>query len=166
MSCISVFQLTNPMPEMERGDIGQLVVFLQDTKYSEPAITLTIDTELSAQDVVKQLCTKARILNHNSYELAEIFVSSGQLCKERRLEMTEYPIKVQGLWPKGGALAPDATYRLASEPYVAQVFCRNILTAHVSFSLISTDTNSLTRSAYIEPCGLSNLITIKTVLAQ
>lgn len=97
---------------MERGDIGQLVVFLQDTKYSEPAITLTVDSELSAHDVVKQLCTKARILNHNSYELAEIFVSSGQLCKERRLDMNEYPIKVQGLWPKGGALAPDATYRL------------------------------------------------------
>lgn len=101
---------------MERGDIEQLVVFLQDVKYNEPSITLTIDTELSAQDVVKLLCTRTRILNHNSYELAEIFVSSGQLCKERRLDMTEYPVKVQGLWPKGGALAPDATYRFVIVP--------------------------------------------------
>jgi len=57
------------------------------------------------------LVTRARLLNHKSYELAEIFVSSGQLCKERRLDMTECPLRVQGLWPKGGAMAPDATYR-------------------------------------------------------
>lgn len=90
---------------------SELIVFLQDIKYHEPYIVLSVDIESQAHDVVKLLCTKARILNHNSYELAEIFVSSGQLCKERRLDMTEYPVKVQGLWPRGGALAPDATYR-------------------------------------------------------
>lgn len=89
----------------------ELIVFLQDTKYNEPSITISVDSETIALDVVKQLCIKARILNHNGYELAEIFVSSGQLCKERRLDMSEHPVKVQGLWPKGGALAPDATYR-------------------------------------------------------
>lgn len=97
---------------MSAVNYNELVVFLQDIKYSEPSIRLNVETETSAQDVVKQLCTKARLLNHNSYELAEIFVSSGQLCKERRLDMSEFPVKVQGLWPKGGALAPDATYRL------------------------------------------------------
>jgi len=88
-----------------------ITVYLQDIKWNEPSITLQVEPQYTALDIVKTLVNKTRQFNHNSYELAEIFVSSGQLCKERRLDMSEIPYKVQGLWPKGGALAPDATYR-------------------------------------------------------
>ncbi|XP_067935086.1 unconventional myosin-IXb-like isoform X2 [Watersipora subatra] len=88
-----------------------ITVYLQDVKWNEPSISLPVEPEYTAHDVIKQLMHRTRLYNHNSYELAEIFVSSGQLCKERRLDMSEIPLNVKGLWPKGGALAPDATYR-------------------------------------------------------
>lgn len=96
---------------MTQGE--HITVYLQDIKWNEPSIRLQVEPEYTALDVVKQLVNKTRLFNHNNYELAEIFVSSGQLCKERRLDMSEIPYSVQGLWPKGGALAPDATYRSA-----------------------------------------------------
>ena len=92
-----------------------ITVYLQDVKWNEPSISLPVEPEYTAHDVIKQLMHRTRLYNHNSYELAEIFVSSGQLCKERRLDMSEIPLNVKGLWPKGGALAPDATYRLVWE---------------------------------------------------
>lgn len=91
--------------------LESITVYLQDIKWNEPSICIHIEPEYTALEVVKLLVNKTRQFNHNSYELAEIFVSSGQLCKERRLDMSELPYKVQELWPKGGALAPDATYR-------------------------------------------------------
>lgn len=91
--------------------MAQITVFLQDIKWNEPSISVHIEPSYTALDVVKLIVNKTRQFNHNNYELAEIFVSSGQLCKERRLDVAEIPQKVQALWPKGGALAPDATYR-------------------------------------------------------
>ena len=89
----------------------QITVYLQDIKWNDPSISIQVEPAYSALDVVKLIVNKTRQFNYNNYELAEIFVSSGQLCKERRLDMSEIPYQVQSLWPTGGALAPDATYR-------------------------------------------------------
>ena len=34
------------------------------------------------------------------FELAEVFSTGGQLCKERRFDDVEYPVSIQLLWPK------------------------------------------------------------------
>ena len=36
----------------------------------------------------------------DKFELAEVFSSGGQLCKERRLEDMDNPVGIQLLWPK------------------------------------------------------------------
>ncbi|KAJ8304274.1 hypothetical protein KUTeg_017857 [Tegillarca granosa] len=54
----------------------------------------------SAAEIVEVACSKLKIPNPENYELAEVLSSAGQLCKERRLEPSENPVKIQLLWPK------------------------------------------------------------------
>ena len=53
-----------------------------------------------SDDVVKGTVCKLRLGHSDNYELAETFCSGGQICKERRLEGNECPVKIQTLWPK------------------------------------------------------------------
>lgn len=54
----------------------------------------------NAAEIVEVACSKLKIPNPEKYELAEVLSSAGQLCKERRLEPSENPVKIQLLWPK------------------------------------------------------------------
>lgn len=54
----------------------------------------------SATDIVKVALQKLQLKTPENYELAETFSSGGQICKERRLESTENPVRVQLLWPR------------------------------------------------------------------
>lgn len=54
----------------------------------------------SSADIVAAATEKLRLGDPNKYELAEVFSSSGQLCKERRLEPAETPVRIQLMWPK------------------------------------------------------------------
>ncbi|XP_071169204.1 unconventional myosin-IXb-like isoform X28 [Mytilus edulis] len=60
-------------------------------------------------DIVAAACLKLRLGDPKNYELAEVFSSSGQLCKERRLEPTETPVRIQLMWPKITNSAIDRT---------------------------------------------------------
>ena len=53
-----------------------------------------------ADDVVRGACSKMRLRDYQNYELAEVFSTAGQLCKERRLGENENPVRIQLLWPK------------------------------------------------------------------
>lgn len=55
----------------------------------------------TAHEVLKVAVKKLRLPGDpNGYELAEVFCSSGQVCKERRLDGSENPVRIQLLWPK------------------------------------------------------------------
>ncbi|CAC5398993.1 Unconventional myosin-IXa,Myosin-16,Unconventional myosin-IXb,Probable myosin heavy chain ECU04_1000,Myosin-6,Unconventional myosin-X,Myosin-15,Myosin-10,Myosin-13,Myosin-VIIa,Myosin-1,Myosin-2 heavy chain,Myosin-I heavy chain,Unconventional myosin heavy chain 6,Unconventional myosin-XV,Unconventional myosin-VIIb,Myosin-3,Myosin-7,Myosin-5,Myosin-9,Myosin-17,Myosin-4,Myosin-11,Unconventional myosin-Va,Unconventional myosin-Ib,Myosin-2 heavy chain, non muscle,Myosin-12,Myosin-8,Unconventional myosin-VIIa,My len=60
-------------------------------------------------DIVAAACLKLRLGDPNNYELAEVFSSSGQLCKERRLEPSETPVRIQLMWPRIMNSAIDRT---------------------------------------------------------
>ena len=53
-----------------------------------------------AGDVVRHAVGKLLLADPKKYELAEVFSSAGQLCKERRLDESEKPVCIQLLWPK------------------------------------------------------------------
>ena len=54
----------------------------------------------SSVDIVASACEKLRLGDSDEYELSEVFSSSGQLCKERRLDPSETPVRIQLMWPK------------------------------------------------------------------
>lgn len=53
-----------------------------------------------AVDVIKMAVKKLKLGNPDNFEVAEVFCSGGQLCKERCVEATENPVRIQLLWPK------------------------------------------------------------------
>ncbi|KAL5004156.1 hypothetical protein ScPMuIL_017612 [Solemya velum] len=53
-----------------------------------------------AIELIRFAVKKLKLGNADNYELAEVFCSAGQLCKERRLDPTETPVRIQLLWPK------------------------------------------------------------------
>ncbi|RUS79659.1 hypothetical protein EGW08_012582, partial [Elysia chlorotica] len=69
-------------------------------------IAVDAEKSMSAEDVVAHVCRKLRLGigpgndAKRDFELAEVFSSGGQLCKERRLDATESPVALQRLWPK------------------------------------------------------------------
>ncbi|CAL1546779.1 unnamed protein product [Lymnaea stagnalis] len=66
-------------------------------------VSVEADKGTCAEDIVGVACRKLRLGGGDTkkhYELAEVFSSGGQLCKERRLDPTENPVALQLLWPK------------------------------------------------------------------
>lgn len=53
-----------------------------------------------ALELIRFAVKKLKLGSPDNYELAEVFCSAGQLCKERRLDPTENPVRIQLLWPK------------------------------------------------------------------
>ncbi|XP_052795146.1 unconventional myosin-IXAa-like isoform X4 [Mya arenaria] len=53
-----------------------------------------------AEEVVRVAARKMHLLEPKDYEIAEVFSTAGQLCKERRLGDLENPVRIQLLWPK------------------------------------------------------------------
>ena len=53
-----------------------------------------------ADEIVEAAVHKLRLGIPSHYELAETFSSGGQLCKERRLDVAENPVRIQLLWPR------------------------------------------------------------------
>ncbi|XP_021359291.1 unconventional myosin-IXa-like isoform X5 [Mizuhopecten yessoensis] len=54
----------------------------------------------SALEIVAVAVNKLRLGSSDNFELAEVLSTGGQLCKERRLEPSENPVRIQLLWPK------------------------------------------------------------------
>ncbi len=53
-----------------------------------------------ADEIVQVAVQKLNLGSSERYELAETFSSAGLLCKERRLESMENPVRIQLLWPR------------------------------------------------------------------
>lgn len=73
------------------------------------SVAIEADKGTTAEDVVGLACRKLRLGGGDTkkhYELAEVFSSGGQLCKERRLDSTESPVGLQLLWPKPNEIEP------------------------------------------------------------
>ncbi|XP_061172961.1 unconventional myosin-IXa-like [Saccostrea echinata] len=74
--------------------------------YPDPLINECDFTSIEAEkcttaaEIVKVAVKKLQLGNPEKYELAEVLSSGGQLCKERRLEPTENPVRIKLLWPK------------------------------------------------------------------
>ncbi|CAH1796283.1 unnamed protein product [Owenia fusiformis] len=64
-------------------------------------VSIESNKEQYAIDIVSAAAAKLHMSNtEDDLELAEVFFSVGQLCKERRIGASEYPVKIQKLWPK------------------------------------------------------------------
>lgn len=63
-------------------------------------VSVEAEKVTTADEVVRVAVTKLKLSDPDQYELAEVLSTSGQLCKERRLEQKENPVRVQLLWPK------------------------------------------------------------------
>lgn len=63
-------------------------------------VSVEAEKVTTAEDVVRTACSKMRLSVWQDYELAEVFSTAGQLCKERRLGENENPVRIQLLWPK------------------------------------------------------------------
>ena len=56
-----------------------------------------------ADDIVEAAVRKLQLGSPCQFELTESFSSAGQICKERHLEGTENPVRIQLLWPRVNA---------------------------------------------------------------
>ena len=75
---------------------GELSVKAEFTSVEATKVT-------QASEVVRAVVRKLRLGNTDNYELAETISSGGHLCKERRLEGQENPVKIQLIWPRVSA---------------------------------------------------------------
>ncbi|ESP05442.1 hypothetical protein LOTGIDRAFT_102587 [Lottia gigantea] len=64
-------------------------------------VSVEAEKSTASVDITKVAVHKLKKLgNSDNFELAEVFISSGQLCKERRLDPMDTPVGIQLLWPK------------------------------------------------------------------
>ncbi|XP_052282643.1 unconventional myosin-IXa-like isoform X3 [Dreissena polymorpha] len=63
-------------------------------------VSVEAEKVTTADDILKTACVKMLLHSVMDFELAEVFSTGGQLCKERRLEDGENPVRIQLLWPK------------------------------------------------------------------
>ena len=63
-------------------------------------ISVEAEKVTTAEEVVRAAIKKLSLGDPEDYELAEVVSSAGQVCKERRLEGSENPVRIQLIWPK------------------------------------------------------------------
>ena len=63
-------------------------------------ISVEAEKVSTAEDVVTVAIKKLSLGSPEDFELAEVVISTGQVCKERRLEGSENPVRIQLIWPK------------------------------------------------------------------
>ena len=64
------------------------------------SVEVSVVESQRADEVVKRIVEQLQIGRPTDFELAEALLVDGQVCKERRLEGSEKPAKLQALWPK------------------------------------------------------------------
>ena len=89
-------------------DNSTIVVHLGQLSNDE---TVNVDVEKNARadHVIGCVLRKIPLGPTKLFELAETFSSGGQLCKERRLESHENPVRLQMLWPRVGQATSPVT---------------------------------------------------------
>ena len=75
-------------------------VFLGSLCSNQECVSVESVKSMQSEDVVRSAVSKADLGDSSQYQLAETFSSGGQVCKERRLENSENPVRIQLLWPR------------------------------------------------------------------
>lgn len=75
-------------------------VYLGPLSHSAEFVAIEGLKNTRADEIVEAAVHKLRLGIPSHYELAETFSSAGQICKERRLEAAENPVRIQLLWPR------------------------------------------------------------------
>ncbi|XP_055956290.1 unconventional myosin-IXa isoform X3 [Patella vulgata] len=68
----------------------------QESEY----VSVEAEKNTCAIDITRVAVQKLKLGKSDNYEIAEVFISGDQLCKERRLEVMDTPVGIQLLWPK------------------------------------------------------------------
>ncbi|KAK2161934.1 hypothetical protein LSH36_107g01004 [Paralvinella palmiformis] len=80
-------------------DTSVLHIYLGTLSTRTDSVCIRTSRNATAEDVVKAIVYRLRLGHCENYELAETFSTRGRVCKERRLEATECPVRVQSIWP-------------------------------------------------------------------
>ncbi|XP_041367346.1 unconventional myosin-IXAa-like isoform X3 [Gigantopelta aegis] len=92
----------NRVQLVQRPSMESYMVRIYTGPLSQESEFISVEAEKtsSAIEIVRAAVRKLRLGHPDNFEIAEVFSSAGQLCKERRLEPMENPVRVQLLWPK------------------------------------------------------------------
>ncbi|XP_022104697.1 unconventional myosin-IXa-like, partial [Acanthaster planci] len=63
-------------------------------------VSIEATKQTTTAEVLRTVLAKLNLGGQERYNLAEVCEESGQSCKERQLDLEEYPVKLQLLWPK------------------------------------------------------------------
>ncbi len=74
---------------------------------SDDFVSVEVVKDSTSEEVVQAAVQKLGLRRPEQFELAETFCSGGQICKERRLEAKENPVKIQILWPRVGSYVAE-----------------------------------------------------------
>lgn len=88
-------------------DTYHVRVYLAGLSHAQDFVIVGAMKNTTAEEVVRNAVQQAGLGRPQPYELAESFVSGGQLCKERRLDASENPVRIQLLWRQTGFPAGD-----------------------------------------------------------
>ena len=75
-------------------------VFLGSLSNTTEFLSVEALKNTCADEIVRVATSKIKLGPTENYELAETFSSGGALCKERRLNGAENPVRIQLLWPR------------------------------------------------------------------
>ncbi|XP_036363894.1 unconventional myosin-IXAa isoform X7 [Octopus sinensis] len=81
-------------------DLHGICLYTGQLSLENDFITVEAEKTTLAADVIKMAVKKLKLGNPENFEVAEVFCSGGQLCKERCVDATENPVRIQLLWPK------------------------------------------------------------------
>ena len=75
-------------------------VFTGGLSLHQDYITIKASKSGTAEEILKSAVQQLDLGKWNIFQLVETFSSGGQICKERRLQGSENPVKIQLLWPR------------------------------------------------------------------
>ncbi|GAB1606082.1 unconventional myosin-IXAa-like [Argonauta hians] len=81
-------------------DLHGICLYTGQLSLENDFITVQAEKTTLAADVIKMAVKKLKLGNPENFEVAEVFCSGGQLCKERCVDASENPVRIQLLWPK------------------------------------------------------------------
>ncbi|XP_064607942.1 unconventional myosin-IXAa-like isoform X2 [Liolophura sinensis] len=84
----------------ENMEVSMVRVYAGPLTRDQDSVLIPAERTTTVTQVRNLVVTKLKMGSSEDYELSEIVVSDGQLCKERKLGPEEYPVQLQALWPQ------------------------------------------------------------------
>lgn len=86
-----------PQDNME---VSMVRVYAGQLTRDQDSVLIPAERTTMVTQVRNIVVNKLKLGSPEDYELSEIVVSDGQLCKERKLGPEEFPVQLQALWPQ------------------------------------------------------------------